>query len=153
MCQPFVNHIVLADDDRDHALLFERVLQQTDPTKSLLVAANGDELLALLDSVQPEILFLDLNMPCKNGLECLEEIRKDPRLRDLKVVVYSSSARMTDIQRSYMNEADLYMVKPFTSEHLKNALRLVLQKDMWEGKPLKNYYYINNRLVPFTASL
>jgi DNA-binding NarL/FixJ family response regulator len=148
-----VNHIILADDDIDHGTLFERILKGVDPSKTLSVVTDGEKLLRLLARVKPEILFLDLNMPFKNGIECLQEIRTNERLKDLKVVVYSSSSRMFDIRRSYLHKADLYMVKPFHTEHLHNALDIVLNKDMWQAAALKNHYYINNRLVPFTAQL
>lgn len=151
MPMPLVNHIMLADDDRDHAFLFELVLKQVDPSKSLSVAYDGEQLFAMLARVQPEILFLDLNMPCKNGIECLQEIRNTPELKDLKVVVYSSSAKMSDIKRSYLHKADLYIVKPFHTEHLKNALDIVLRKEAWEKASFKNHYFINSRFVPFTA--
>lgn len=151
MATKVTHHIVLADDDRDHGILFGKILHKVDPSKSLSVVRDGEELMNLLSKGLPEILFLDLNMPCKNGLECLQEIRSTEAFDGLKVVVYSSSAKMTDIQKSYLHKADLYMVKPFNSEHLKNALETVLKQDWWQTAPAKNQYFINNRFVPFTA--
>ena len=148
-----MNHIILADDDKDHGTLFERILKSVAPSKTLTVVTDGEELLRRLNQVKPEILFLDLNMPFKNGIECLQEIRKSEALKDLKVVVYSSSSRMSDIKCSYIYKADLYMVKPFNTEHLRNALDIVLNKEVWQAASLKNHYYINNRFVPFTAQL
>jgi CheY-like chemotaxis protein len=153
MSIPVLNLIVLADDDRDHALLFERTLASVDPSKRLMVVHDGEELLNLLTQVHPEILFLDLKMPCKNGIECLQAIRSTPDLKDLKVVVYSSSTHMTDIQKCYIHRADLYMVKPFNTDHLRSALDIILKKDAWQGAQLTKHYYINNRFVPFTAQV
>ena len=153
MSLPVANYIVLADDDKDHGVLFERILKEVEPSKKLSVVHNGEELLSLLTQVIPEILFLDLRMPCKNGIECLQEIRNTPELKDLKVVVYSSSSHMTDIQRCYLHKADLYMVKPFHTEHLRSALDVILKKDSWQNQHLNKHYYINNRFVPFTAQL
>ena len=150
---PLANLVILADDDQDHGTLFERILKGVAPSKTLTVVRDGEELLRLLAVVTPEILFLDLNMPCKNGIQCLQEIRKSENLKDIKVVVYSSSSRMSDIRRSYIHKADLYMVKPFHTEHLHNALDNVLNKESWQAAALKNHYYINNRFVPFTAPL
>ena len=147
------NYIVLADDDRDHGILFEHVLRQVDPKKKLAIVPDGEQLLSLLNQAQPEILFLDLKMPGKNGLECLQEIRRQHEYDTMKIVVYSASTHMPDIQKCYLHNADLYMVKPFQTEHLINALHTVLQKDSWEMASLKNHYYINNRLVPFTAQI
>src|SRR3982750_256760 len=110
---PYMNHVILADDDRDHGILFEHILKQVDPTKTLTIIKDGEELIEFLSSQVPDLLFLDLNMPCKDGHECLLDIRQKLGLTDLPVVVYSSSTHMTDIQKSYLNKADLYMVKPF----------------------------------------
>ena len=145
-----MNHVVLADDDRDHAIIFKKVLGMVDPSRHLTIVRDGEELIRLLSSFVPELLFLDLNMPCKNGLECLQDIRQNLRLNDLPVVVYSSSTHMTDIQKSYLHKADLYMVKPFNSFHLKNALESILKME-WRKNFSEKYYFINNRFVPFTA--
>jgi CheY-like chemotaxis protein len=148
---PYMNNVVLADDDKDHGLLFKIVLKQVDPTKSLTIVKDGEELMDLLNTQVPDLLFLDLNMPCKNGIECLREIRNNPQLKDLPIVVYSSSSHMTDIQRSYVHKADLYMVKPFNSIHLRNALESILAMDWRKNYTNQKYYFINNRFVPFTA--
>src|SRR5689334_20956221 len=147
----YMNHVVLADDDQDHGFLFKRVLKEVDPTKSLTIIKDGEELMNFLSQQVPGLLFLDLNMPCKHGLECLREIREHLGLRSLPIVVYSGSTQMTDIQKSFIHNADLYMVKPFNSFHLKNALQSVLNMD-WRKKPASlKLYFINNRFVPFTA--
>jgi len=151
MQMPLVNHIVLADDDQDHALLFKRILQRTDPSKILIHVKNGEELMELLAVTQPEILFLDLKMPCKNGHECLQEIRQNPEFNNLRIVVYSSSVEMTNIKKCYRNKADLYIVKPFSTEHLTHALTSILRPEM-QNHIFSNYhYFINNKFVPFTA--
>ena len=149
---PNNHYVLLADDDQDHAFLFERILKKVDPSKKLVIAKDGTELLKLLSTTRPELLFLDLNMPCKNGFECLQEIRSNEQLADLPIIVYSSSSRMTDIQKAYVHKADLYMVKPFNTEHLTNALQSVLQMDLKKTAMRKDQYFINNRFVPFTAS-
>jgi CheY-like chemotaxis protein len=149
---PYINHVILADDDQDHAFLFERILRKVDPSKQLTVAKDGDALLKLLAIQKPELLFLDLKMPCKSGIECLKEIRRNPNLKDLPIVVYSGSSKMSDIQKSYVHKADLYMVKPFNTEHLENALRSVFNLDLKESSLNRNHYFINNRFVPFTAT-
>jgi CheY-like chemotaxis protein len=101
MASPVSNHIILADDDRDHGILFYHILKQVDFSKDLTIIHDGESLMLKLQQFVPEVLFLDLKMPCKHGLECLKEIRNSSELKDLKVVVYSSSAQMSDIQKSY----------------------------------------------------
>jgi len=146
-----MNHVVLADDDKDHGFLFRMVLKQVDPSKTVSIVKDGAELMDFLKKKVPDLLFLDLNMPCKNGLECLTEIRQELQLKDLPIVVYSSSTHMTDIQKSYLHEADLYMVKPFNSFHLRNALESIIKMDWIKETREQKYYFINNRFVPFTA--
>jgi CheY-like chemotaxis protein len=152
MKAPIKDQVLLADDDWDHGILFGIILKKVNPLKKLCVVHDGEELLAFLSKNFPEILFLDLHMPCKNGLECLQEIRLLPELEGLKIVVYSSSDEMTDIQKSYLHKADLYMVKPFNSEHLKNALNTILKEDWWQKQPPINLYFMNNHFMPFTAT-
>ena len=146
-----MNRVVLADDDPDHGYLFEIVLKQVDPSKHLTIVKDGEALMNFLETNVPDLLFLDLNMPCKNGFECLEEIKQTPRLQHLPIVVYSSSTHMTDIQKSYIHKADLYMVKPFNSIHLRNALESILKMEWIHHQPNQKFYFMNNRFVPFTA--
>ncbi|MGE5521483.1 MAG: response regulator [Candidatus Dadabacteria bacterium] len=146
------NRVVIADDDPDHSLLFRIVLKQVDASKELVIVHDGPELMELLQYTLPDILFLDLNMPCKNGYDCLEEIRQDPRLCQLPVVVYSSSSDITEIRKCFEHQADLYMVKAFNSIHLTNALESILKLDWWNTSSSgQRYYFMNNRFVPYTA--
>lgn len=150
MRMPLVNYILLADDDKDHAVLFGRILNRVDPTKTLITVYDGQQLLDFLQQFQPQILFLDLNMPCKNGVDCLLEIRSNPKYNDLRIIVYSSSLHMQDISKCYSYKADLYLVKPFDTEHLSNALHTILKPD-WQSELSGYHYFINNRFVPFTT--
>ena len=81
----------------------------------------------------------------------MQEIKKDPSLQHLPVIVYSSSAHMSDIQKSFILKADFYMVKPFSTEHLKTALKMILSIN-WSDPPAHPHYFINNRFVPYTAT-
>lgn len=142
-----IHDIVLADDDIDHSLIFQKIINDVDPQKAVTVFNNGNELLEFLSATTPNLLFLDLNMPCKNGFDCLKEIKRMPHLTNMKIVVYSNSSQMNDIHQSYFFKADLYMVKPFSVEQLKLALKNVLNLQ-WHPSP--QFYYINNKFVPYT---
>jgi CheY-like chemotaxis protein len=148
----FFNKVVLADDDPDHAFLFRIVLEQVDPSKELVIVNDGEQLMNLLKSTVPDVLFLDLSMPNKNGYDCLSEIKQDPRLEQLPVVVYSTSSDIADIRKSFEFHADLYMVKAFNSKHLRNAFASILELDWWRNCVNKQrYYFMNNRFVPYTT--
>lgn len=150
MCMPLQNCIVLADDDQDHAYLFMRIMNQVAPDKEVIYVPNGMELLDLLQNMQPEYLFLDLNMPCKNGIECLQAIRENPFFKDVKVIVYTSSFKMNDISKCFDNKADFYIVKPYNTEHLTKALRTIFNHTK-DTTPMSYHYFINDKFVPFTA--
>jgi CheY-like chemotaxis protein len=147
-----IEHILLADDDKDHAVLFERMIRKDYPSLKISYVNDGEQLIHFLHLNKVDLLFLDLNMPCKNGYQCLQEIRKDFSLKELPIVVYSSSAHMSDIQKSFLHRADFYLVKPFNSDHLKTALNAILSVDWKEDPFIRNHYFINNRFVPYTAT-
>jgi CheY-like chemotaxis protein len=147
-----IKHIVLADDDKDHGVIFRTILGSIAPGLNFTQVYDGAALLKFLYMHKVDLVFLDLHMPCKNGHECLDEIKTNPALREIPVLVYSSSCQMADIQKSFLHQADVYMVKPFSSEHLKKALQSVLSVN-WKGDlPIRKHYFINNRFVPYTAT-
>jgi CheY-like chemotaxis protein len=146
-----IQHILMADDDKDHAMLFEQVLKKEYPDVKLSVVHDGGQLIQFLHLNEVDLLFLDLRMPCKNGYECLQEIKNDPALKDIPIIVYSGSAHITDIQNSFIHKADFYMVKPFDTEHLKTALKIILSTNWKKDPPLRKHYFINNCFVPYTA--
>ncbi|RYY41033.1 MAG: response regulator [Chitinophagaceae bacterium] len=142
-------HLLLVDDDTDACLLFERALHKVDPLLPFTALHSGEELLAEWPLLKPGILFLDLTLPGKSGFECLSALRADSRNDRIPVIVYSNSARMSDICKSYERGANLFIVKPFSQQHLVNAFGHVLQMDWTQD--CRDRYFINNQFVPFTA--
>jgi len=127
-------NILLADDDDDDRLLFKDVVREYSKDANLKFAHNGEHLMTLLRSEKlPDVLFLDLNMPLKNGMECLEEIRSDEKLKDLPVVIFSTSSHPGTISQMYDIGAHLYVRKPNDFKTLRKAIHEVLKKD-W-GNP------------------
>lgn len=124
------SNILLADDDDDDRLLFTDVLHEYANDSKLTFAHNGEHLMSLLRSQElPDLLFLDLNMPLKNGFECLEEIRNDEKLRHLPVVIFSTSSHPGTISQMYDIGAHLYVRKPNDFNALRRAISEVLKKD------------------------
>jgi CheY-like chemotaxis protein len=74
------------------------------------------------ESVLPNILFLDLNMPKKSGMECLLEIKSNGRFKDIAIAIYSTSASEEDIENTFVNGANIYIKKPSDFNNLKNVL-------------------------------
>jgi CheY-like chemotaxis protein len=144
-----VKHLMLVDDDVDACILFEKALRKVNSEVEFTIANSAEELLETLETSVPEILFLDLTLPGKSGMQCLQELKADPAKEHIKVVVYSNSARISDIRDAYERGADLFIVKPFSQSHLVNALEHVLAME-WNNTGVPEYYFINNQFVPFS---
>lgn len=119
-------NILLADDDKDDCLLFEDALEELPLAAQLKCVYNGEQLMQLLNrqgEQLPDMLFLDLNMPRKNGIECLAEIKHNPHLQHLPVIIYSTSSQQGIINLLYKNGAQLYICKPSSFSELKDLIR------------------------------
>lgn len=128
-------YIYLADDDQDDRELFVDALLDVDPSVILTQAEDGMQLMDILSTIKeplPEILFLDINMPGKGGFECLEEIRKkEGSLKEINIIILSTSNDPQDIERALELGATFYAVKPNTFDVLKSFVKDVLHID-WE---------------------
>lgn len=108
-------HILLADDDEDDRLIFTDAINEVKVKTKLTVVNDGVQLMEYLnnpDGELPHIVFLDLNMPRKGGIECLREIRNDINLKDLSIAIYSTSASEEDIEDTFIKGANVYIKKP-----------------------------------------
>lgn len=129
--QPIV--ILMADDDADDRLLTERALAQSRVVNNLRFVEDGEELMDYLRrcgkyaapgaAPRPDLILLDLNMPRKDGREALKEIKQDPLLRCLPVIVLTTSKAEEDISRSYNLGANSYIAKPVTFERLVELMK------------------------------
>lgn len=125
-----VMNIVLADDDADDRFLFDEAISEIDVKTKLSLFNDGKALmdyLLLPDTALPEIVFLDLNMPIKNGMQCLKEIRANDKLKELCVAIYSTSSSEEDIENTFVNGANVYINKPNSFSALKKAIDKVLK--------------------------
>jgi PAS domain S-box-containing protein len=111
--------ILLAEDNGGDVCLIERALRQSAAPCRVHVLDNGVRALAFLrredeysDAPRPDVVILDLNLPRKGGLEVLSEVKRDPELRRIPVVVLSSSRAEADVARAYESQATAYFVKP-----------------------------------------
>jgi len=120
----------MAEDDEEDIDLFKNVLADLEVEVNLQVAVNGVELMKMLEEsvVYPELVFLDLNMPFKNGMLCLQEIKANPKWKNVKVIILSTSSQQDQIKAAYDKGADFYMVKLSNYVDFKNAVASCLQK-------------------------
>jgi CheY-like chemotaxis protein len=122
--------ILMADDDEDDRDLAEEAFRDAGLSGRLRFVLDGQELVDDLrrhagsaHPERPDIVLLDLNMPRKDGREALAEIRGDESLRDIPVVVLSTSKDDEDIRRSYRLGANSFIAKPVTHAELVNVMR------------------------------
>ena len=116
--------VVLAEDDVDIRDLVQIVLEGLDLT--VTAVGNGAEALAECRRLKPRLLLLDITMPIMNGLEVCREVRSDPELKDLPVILMTARAQASDVQAGMEAGADTYIIKPFgpieLREHVENIL-------------------------------
>jgi CheY-like chemotaxis protein len=128
--------ILLVEDNPGDVYLMTRSLEQGNVPKNISVVGDGVAVLAFLrrqgeyvDAVRPDLVILDLNLPRKNGREVLAEIREDPNLRGLPVLVLSSSKAPEDILNAYTLHANCYIVKPLLLSDFRSAITSI--EDFW----------------------
>jgi CheY-like chemotaxis protein len=128
--------ILLAEDDSDDRLLIKDALEECQWRGELRCVENGEELLDYLlrrgaykdvDAPRPGVILLDLNLPRKDGRQALREIKADPGLRRIPVVVLTTSKAVTDVETSYDLGANSFISKPVQFDDLVNVIRMLGQ--------------------------
>ena len=127
--------ILMADDDADDRDFARTAMEESRLANELRFVEDGEELLDYLhrrgryadpkDSPRPGLILLDLNMPRKDGREALREIKGDPALRHIPVVVLTTSKTEEDILRSYDLGANCFITKPVTFEGLVDVVKVL----------------------------
>lgn len=128
--------ILLVEDSEPDILLTEEAFAEARVANRLHVARDGEEALQFLrrqgkhaQAPRPDVILMDINMPRKNGLEVLEEIKADPELRPIPVLILTTSQAEDDVRRSYSGHASGYVVKPVGFENFLQAIRAF--EDFW----------------------
>jgi len=122
-------NILLADDDEDDCFLFREVIDELSIAAIVTIVRNGVQLMRwLIENISqlPEVLFLDLNMPLKNGFDCLAEIKKNKSLKHLPVVIFSTFYEKTIAMELFKNGAHFYIRKPEEFSDLKKTVQKVI---------------------------
>ncbi|AVZ31088.1 response regulator rcp1 [Nodularia spumigena UHCC 0039] len=148
--------ILMADDDDDDQILVREALLESQLPINLYIVSNGEELLDYLynrglytdksKAPRPGLILLDLNMPKKNGLEVLQDIKTDPTLRNIPVIVLSTSEDKKDIYRAYNLGANSFITKPVTFAALVEIMKSIGK--YWFGivqLPLESVAEINEQ--------
>lgn len=127
--------ILLADDDADDRLLAQEALEESRLANDLRIVEDGEELMDYLyrrgrfqdeaAAPRPGLILLDLNMPRKDGREALREIKADPNLRCIPIVVLTTSKAEEDIYRTYDLGVNSFITKPVTFEGLVQVMKVL----------------------------
>jgi CheY-like chemotaxis protein len=129
--------MIIADDDEDDQMLLKEAIETYSRTILATIIPDGKQLMNFLNNgAIPELLLLDLNMPYKNGTECLMEIRADERLKSIPVVILSTSKNSRDIELCYNLGANLFFTKPCSFESLKQLIHSILSVNWSSFKPV-----------------
>lgn len=134
-----INNILLAEDDDDDFYIFNCAVSSLIKSVHILRTANGVMLSSILQSqIHQDVIFLDINMPYKNGITCLKEIRSNPTFDNTRVIIYTTANHTREIELCYTLGATFYVIKPMSFSLTNSQL-----KDLF-----KNEYFIINRQPP-----
>ncbi len=130
-------NVLLADDDKGDCLLFKEALEELPLYTHLTTVYDGEQLIKVITKKEnklPDVLFLDLNMPRKNGFASLGQIKRNTELQKLPVIVLSTASDLETVRKVYRDGAQYYISKPKEFKQLKKviyeSLTLITQKDM-----------------------
>ena len=131
--------ILVADDDADDRMLIEEAFDESETGNRIEFVKDGEELLEFLrregdytgrtEESDPGIILLDLNMPRKDGRVALKEIKEDPKLRQIPVIILTTSKADEDIIRTYQLGVSSFITKPKSFEELLNLVKVL--NDYW----------------------
>lgn len=136
-------HFLLVEDDDDHAFLVERAMTGNRIANTLARVPDGVEAIRYLrretpydEDPVPDVILLDLNLPKMNGHEVLDEIKSDPALKQIPVVVLTTSIAQDDRNRAYDARANSYLTKPVDFDQFHNMVQdLMLYWAVWNQSP------------------
>jgi CheY-like chemotaxis protein len=146
-------NLLLVDDDKDDCLFFKEALESLPVTASLITVNDGEQLMEMLGKIAVKhtarhIVFLDLNMPRKNGFEVLTEIMLDEKLKRLPIIIFSTSFEHDIVNMSYKKGAHYYIRKPTDFSILKKVIYQALMLATVENviQPEKENFVLNGDL-------
>lgn len=141
-------NILLAEDDADDRELFLEAISMVAPEINVATFENGEKLMDHLNGSRqfPDCIFLDLNMPKKNGNDCLSEIRENQKTQQIPVIIYTTSLSTKDIDETYRRGATCFIRKPNSFRELKDLLSLYLNSAFINpGTRMKGDFVLNPR--------
>lgn len=144
-----IQNILLIDDDDDDCYIFRKALRELSDTIGLSCLHDCDGIKHELEANLPDIIFMDINMPKKNGFECLHEIRETGHFKKVPIVMYSSSNLSVHITAAYGYGANLFYRKPAEYKTLVLALKTILELDWSDPEDITIQHFKGGKYYPF----
>jgi CheY-like chemotaxis protein len=131
-------HILIADDDEDDRLLLKEAFEAAGSRLDLAFAQNGHEVFDSLKSNKecPKVIMLDLNMPRKDGMQVLKELKSNPNYSSIPVIIFSTSEVKEQIKKCYQLGASTFIIKPGSFQALVTIVQMIIA------------YWINTAVLP-----
>lgn len=145
-----IHTVLLIDDDHDDCYLFAEAIEKNFPAARLVTANNFLEAIAFLSLEKSDVIFLDLNMPLKNGFDALSELKVNEDFKEIPVIIFSNSDYAKDIKLAYEKGAALYFPKPSLFDNLLLGLKQILSKDWSCPAVITEKQFVNGKYEPFT---
>jgi DNA-binding response OmpR family regulator len=128
--------ILIIDDDSDDSDLLRDAIQQIAPETNCTMVSSSDEALEGMKSrkiPRPDLIFLDLNMPRINGIECLRQLKEEPEVREVPVAIYTTSKSHDDQVESLKLGASYFVVKPSSFRQLCKVISNIFTLELIHG--------------------
>ena len=121
--------ILLVDDDREEYEFITSAFESLTVKAEVIQVEDCNDVSGTIKQHNPDMVFIDINMPSINGIDCLKAVRSEKRFENLPIIIYSTSNSLTDVQESFKHKANLYVVKPNTFSKLTASLQKILSFD------------------------
>jgi CheY-like chemotaxis protein len=116
----------MADDDKDDFFILKEAAERAGEVLQISYAGNWLELWRFIMKTIPDMLFLDINMPVKDGIECLQLLRNERKYDKVPILIYSTSVSKADIDKAYRHGANYFIVKPNAIDDIANIIKKLI---------------------------
>lgn len=147
-----IRTILLIDDDKDDCALFKEALHEVDPTIELAFLNTAEALPTAVLDANPDLIFLDINMPRVNGFECLKMLYESVTKFRMPIVMYSNSNNAKEINIAYALGATLYLQKPMGYIKLVESIRGILNLSWNSPAEIKQQFFQEGKYSRFEVS-
>lgn len=147
-----IRTILLIDDDRDDCALFKEALHEVNPSIQLVCLNTASAIPETVVEVNPDLIFLDINMPRVNGFECLKILYESVTKFRMPIIMYSNSGNIKEINIAYALGATLYLQKPSGYLKLIESIRGILNLSWDVPAEIKQQFFQSGKYSSFEVS-